>query len=149
MQRDESKFTRILNAVVEGHSYTLAGKGPKENVPSGSQTPKDKCLRQPARLRTPGQNNVRGVRGGNVFGALVAEFGCVDAGKKMLPRAEEDGRYGQVHLIDQRRAKVLSNRCNSAAEADVLPVGGFGCAGKRGVYTIGNKMEDGAAVHGD
>ena len=48
---DELEFTGTVNAVVEGHGageYTLDGAGPEENVPSGSQTPKDGCLRQPA-----------------------------------------------------------------------------------------------------
>ncbi len=48
MLRDESNSTGTLNAALERHSYTLAGKGPEENVPSGSQTPEDRCLRQPA-----------------------------------------------------------------------------------------------------
>jgi hypothetical protein len=47
---NELKFTGTVNAVVEGHGageYTLDGAGPEENVPSGSQTPKGRCLRQP------------------------------------------------------------------------------------------------------
>jgi hypothetical protein len=48
---DELEFTGTVNAVVEGHGggeYTLYGVGPEENVPSGSQTPKGRSLRQPA-----------------------------------------------------------------------------------------------------
>ena len=48
---DELELTGTVNAVVEGHGageYTLCGAGPEENAPSGSQTPKDRCLRQPA-----------------------------------------------------------------------------------------------------
>jgi hypothetical protein len=45
------QFTGTVNAVVERHGageYTPGGAEPEENVPSGSQTPKTGCLRQPA-----------------------------------------------------------------------------------------------------
>src|ERR1035437_6056071 len=54
-----------------------------------------------------------------------------------------------MHLIDKPRLKVLSKRRHSAAEPDVLAIGGFGCAGQGGVNPTVDKMKDGAAVHGD
>src|SRR5260370_12382753 len=54
-----------------------------------------------------------------------------------------------MHLIDERRAKVLSDRGNSAAESDIFVVGGFGRARQHSVNVIGDKVEDGAAIHGD
>ncbi len=50
---DEWEFTGTVNAVVEGHSvreYALDGARPEENVPSGSRTPKEGCMRQSASL---------------------------------------------------------------------------------------------------
>ena len=50
---DGLEFTGTVNALVEGQGareYTLGGAGPEEIVPSGSQTPKDGCLRQTARM---------------------------------------------------------------------------------------------------
>jgi hypothetical protein len=48
---NELEFTGTVKALVDGHGageYTLGSAGPEENVPSGSQTPKKGCLRQPA-----------------------------------------------------------------------------------------------------
>jgi len=44
-------FTGTVNTGVRGHGageYPFDGAEPEENVPSGSQTPKGRCLRQPA-----------------------------------------------------------------------------------------------------
>jgi hypothetical protein len=67
------------------------------------------------RLSALCEDDVRGVRGGNVLGALVAKLRCVDSGKKVLPGAEDNRRNGNVHLVDESRAKVLPNRNDSAA----------------------------------
>jgi hypothetical protein len=51
---DGLEFIGTVNAVVEGKGageYALDGAGPEGNLPSGSQTPKDGCLRQPAKAR--------------------------------------------------------------------------------------------------
>ena len=48
---NELEFTGSVNAVIERHGggeYTLRHPAPEENVPSGTQTPKIGCLRQPA-----------------------------------------------------------------------------------------------------
>jgi hypothetical protein len=48
---NELQFTGTVSAVVEGHGaeeYALDSTEAGENVPSGSQTPKKGCLRQPA-----------------------------------------------------------------------------------------------------
>ena len=47
---EELEFTWTVNAVVGWHGaaeFTHDGAGPEMNVPSGSQTPKVGCLRQP------------------------------------------------------------------------------------------------------
>jgi hypothetical protein len=46
------------------------------------------------------ENHMRSIRCGNVFGALIAEFGCVNSGEKMFPGTEKDRRNGQVHFVN-------------------------------------------------
>jgi hypothetical protein len=42
---------------------------------------------------------MRSILCGNVFDALIAEFGCVNSGEKMFPGTEKDRRNGQVHFV--------------------------------------------------
>jgi len=61
---------------------------------------------------------MRSIRRGNVFAAVIAELG-VNPGEKMFLGTEKDRRNGQVHFVNQPRAKVFSNRRDSSAEPDV------------------------------
>ena len=44
--------------------------------------------------------NVGGVFAGDGFGGSEAEFGEIDSGEEVFAFTEEDGRDGQVHLVD-------------------------------------------------
>jgi hypothetical protein len=66
---------------------------------------------------------VRSVRGGHVFGALIAEFWGVDAGKKVFPGAKEDRGNGEMHLVDQSRAEVLPDGRDTTHKLDVFTIG--------------------------
>src|SRR5256885_2176134 len=98
-------------------------------------------------LLAPCQNDVRGVRRGNVLAALVTELCSVETAEKVLSGAEQDGRNRQVHLVDQSGAQILPDRSDPAAEPDVLAVGCIEGALKCSVDAVGNEVEGRAAVH--
>jgi hypothetical protein len=62
------------------------------SAPWPDQLPREfGCSRAvPRRLSALCEDDVRGVRGGNVLGAFVAKLRCVDSNEKVFPRAEED-----------------------------------------------------------
>jgi hypothetical protein len=43
---------------------------------------------------------MRGLRCRDVFGALIAEFGCVNSGEEIFPGTEKDRRNGKMHFVD-------------------------------------------------
>jgi hypothetical protein len=70
-------------------------------------------------------------------------------GEKMLPGAEEDRGNSNMHLVHQSCTKVLPDRSGPAAEPDVFAAPSVGGSLECSVDTFGNKVEGGAAVHGD
>src|SRR6266478_5945208 len=90
-----------------------------------------------------------GMRSGNVFSDLIAEFACVNSGKKILPGTEQDRRNGQVHFVNETREKVLPDGRDSAAKPDVSIFCCVSGSFKRGMDSVGYEMEGSSSVHGD
>src|SRR5438876_11828282 len=90
---------------------------------------------------------MRGVFRGNVVPALIAELAQVEAGEEVLPGAQEHGRNGEVHLVDEPRAKVLPDRRHATAEPYVLPIGDLRRSRQHSLDAIGDEMKDRAALH--
>src|SRR5262245_60736331 len=80
---------------------------------------------------------------------MIAELPCVDTGKKVFARAEENGGNGEVHLVDETRAQILSDRRDAAAQPDVLTVRSFDGAFQCSVDAIADEVECSPAVHAD
>ncbi len=100
-------------------------------------------------LRAFCDDEVRCVRSGNVFRALIAQLRCVNTFQKTFSCTEEDRRHGQVHLVDKSGAKVLPDRGNPAAKPDILTVRSVNSSFKGGVNAIGDKVEGRASAHVD
>jgi hypothetical protein len=96
-----------------------------------------------------GEDHMHRFFGRGVPGAPKAEFGEVDAGKKMFARAQQDWRLYQVDFVDQSGFEILPDGCDSTTEPDILPVRGFGGAAQRGVNAVGDEMKNRSALHGD
>ena len=92
---------------------------------------------------------MRSVRCRDVFGALIAEFGCVNSGEEIFPGTEKHWRNGKVDFVDQPRAKVLLDCRDSAAKPDVLIFCGVPGSFKSSVNSVRHEMEGSSAIHGD
>ena len=79
--------------------------------------------------------------------AGVAQIHEVETGEERLARAQEDGGDGDVEFIDQAFAKVLPDGGRSAADADILSVGGSASPFQRGVNPVANEMKGRASLH--
>src|SRR5215831_14390717 len=65
------------------------------------------------------------------------------------PLPEHDGGQGQMQLVDQSRAKILTHRLDAAADLHVATIGGLLRLIQRRLDTLGHKDEGGAAFHLD
>ena len=61
------------------------------------------------------ENDVSGVCGRLVFGDAEAEHREVNPGEHCFALPEHDGGQGQMQLVDQSRAKILTHRLDAAA----------------------------------
>ena len=93
------------------------------------------------------QDDVGGAGSGAVFGAAEAEFEHVDAGEKGFAGAEKDGGGCEVEFVDEAGAKILPNRGDTSADADVFSICGGEGAVERGMNAVGDEMKRGAAGH--
>jgi hypothetical protein len=84
-----------------------------------------------------------------MFGALIAEIGCVNTLKQAFSGTEQDRRNGQMHLIYKSCAKILPNSGNPAAKPDILAIRSVNSPFKCGVNAIGDKVEGSASAHHD
>ena len=84
-----------------------------------------------------------------MFGALIAEVGCVNALKQAFSGTEQDRRNGQMHLIDKSCTKILPNSGHPAAEPDILSVRSVNSSFKCAVNAIGDKVEGSTSAHND
>src|SRR5258708_36448912 len=69
--------------------------------------------------------------------------------KKMLTGTEKGWSNGEVHLVDEPRAKVLLNRCRTTANPNISSVGSLGGATQRGMNALRDEVKCRAAVHCD
>jgi hypothetical protein len=72
----------------------------------------------------------------------------VDSREQALARPEQDGRDGEVHLINEARLQVLPDRRHTAAESHVLTPGGVAGALQRFVDAADDEVKRGAALQG-
>src|ERR1700674_4933169 len=84
-----------------------------------------------------------------MLAALEAELWQIDVGEQILPGAKQNRRHRKMHLVDMADAKILSDRCDAAAETDVAALGGLLSACQGGLDAIGDEVESRAALHGD
>src|SRR5262249_11854368 len=95
------------------------------------------------------ENDVGGVCGCLVFGDAEAERRQVNPGEHCFPLPEHDGGQGQMQLVDQSRAKILTHRLDAAADLHVATIGGLLRLIQCRLDTLGHKDEGGAALHLD
>jgi hypothetical protein len=62
---------------------------------------------------------------GFVLDAGIAQGRKIHTFEEALTGAEQDWRYGYVHLIDKAAAKILLEDIDSATNANILASGGF------------------------
>jgi hypothetical protein len=96
-----------------------------------------------------GDDDVSGVRGGNVFGAVIAELWQIDAGEKILASAEEDRGNCEMHLVHEPRLKILADGGGASGNVDVLALGSVDGSFECSADAIGDEVKRSAAVHGD
>src|SRR5262249_15896201 len=95
------------------------------------------------------ENDVGGVCGRLMFGDAEAERWQVNPGEHCFALPEHDGGQGQMQLVDQSRAKILTHRLDAAADLHVATIGGLLRLIQRRLDTLGHKDEGSAAVHLD
>ena len=83
----------------------------------------------------------------DVVDALVAQRTEIDPAQKMLPGPEQDGRDGQVQLVNEAGAEVLPDRGHAATQSDVAAACGVPGLLQRGVNPVGDEMKYRAALH--
>ena len=84
---------------------------------------------------------------GFVLDAGIAQGRKIHAFEESLPGAEQNWRYGYVHLIDKAVAKILLDDVDSATYANIFAIGSFAGAFKCDGNASRHKMEGGAPVH--
>ena len=66
---------------------------------------------------------------------------------KWVARAEQDWRYGDVHLIDKALAKILLDDIDAATHANIFACGGLAGALKSDGSTFRYDVKGRSAVH--
>ena len=84
---------------------------------------------------------------GFVLDAGIAHGGKIYTFEESLTGAEQDWRYGYVHLIDKSVAKILLDDIDSATKANIFAFGGLAGAFKRDGSASRHKVEGGAPIH--
>lgn len=84
---------------------------------------------------------------GFVLDAGIAQGRKIHTFEESLTGAEQDWRYGYVHLIDKALAKILLDDIDSAANANILASGSFPGALKSDGNTFRHEVEGRSAVH--
>src|SRR5580700_10135961 len=99
--------------------------------------------------RLSAENDVGGMLGRLMFGDAVAERRQVDPGEHHFALPEHDRRQGEMQLIDQPGAKILTRRLDATADLHVATIGGLFRLLQRRLDTVGYEDEGGAAFHLD
>jgi hypothetical protein len=79
--------------------------------------------------------------------ALIAQRTNIDTVQQMLAGTKQDGRDGQVQLVDEGSAKILPDRGNAATQPDIATVRRIPRLLQRGVNTVGDEAKHRAALH--
>lgn len=95
------------------------------------------------------QDEVGSVRGGRVFGQVVAEFGKVEVCEEGLAGADEGRGDSEVEIVNEAGAEKLLDGGDAPADANVFAIGGGDGALEGGVDAVGDEMEGGSPSHGD
>ena len=83
----------------------------------------------------------------HVLYALIAQRTNIDTVQQMLAGTKQDGRDGQVQLVDKSSAKILPDRGNAATQPDIAAARGIPRLPQRGVNTVGDEAKHSAALH--
>lgn len=95
----------------------------------------------------PRQNEMGGSRRGFVLDAGIAQGRQVHTFEEALAAAEQDWRYGYVHLVDKAVAKVLLDDIDPATDANIFASGGLPGALKSDDSTFCHEVKGRSAVH--
>ena len=91
------------------------------------------------------------MRGGtsarDVLYALVAQRTGIDTVEQMFARTEQDGRDGQVQLVDEGSAQILPNCGYASTQPDVATGRSIPRLLQRSVNTVGDEPKHRAAFH--
>ena len=90
-----------------------------------------------------------GIRALDMPLAVIAESVDIDAVQQVLAATEEDGRDGDVEVVDEAGLEILADCGCAAAEADVFAFRGVLCLLERGVDAVGDEVEGCAAFHAE
>ncbi len=99
------------------------------------------------RLSLPGKHHMRGKWRPLTPGAGVAEGRKIYTFEQSLAGAEQDGRYGDVHLVDQAVAKILLNDVDAATRSHVFAPCRLAGALERDDRAFGHEVEGRSAFH--
>src|SRR5579864_110427 len=94
-----------------------------------------------------GENDVGGVLARLMFGDTVAERWQVDPGEHCFALPEHDGGQGEMQLVDQPGAKILTHGVDATADLHVATIGGELRLFQGRLDAVGQEDEGGAAFH--
>ena len=83
------------------------------------------------------------------LGNLISLWSVGEIVEEPLAATEQRRRVRQMHLIDQAGSEILLNRRDAAGQPYVLPVGGSDSPLQGRFNPVGDKVEDGSALHRD
>src|SRR6185437_5535387 len=95
------------------------------------------------------ENDVGGVLCRLVFGDAVAERRQVDSGEHRFALSENDRRQGEMQLVDQAGAKILTHRLDATTDLHIATIGGALRLVHRRLDALGHEDEGGATFHDD
>src|SRR5580700_2248888 len=98
-------------------------------------------------LRLLCQHDMRRAWCRDVLRAAITELWQIETGQEMFARPEKRRGNREMHLVDQARMKVLSDRRDPAAQPYVSFTGGVGRPPQRRVDAVGDEVEGRAAAH--
>src|SRR5215467_5685218 len=84
-----------------------------------------------------------------MFGDVVAQRRQVDPGEHCFALPEHDRGKGEMQLVDQPGAKILTHRLDATADLHVATIGSLLRLIQRRLDTVGYEDEGGAAFHLD
>src|SRR3984957_12403829 len=92
---------------------------------------------------------MRGIFARLMFGNAETERRQVDPGEHRFALPEHDRGQGEMQLVDQPGAKILTHRLYATTDLHVAALGGEPRLRQRRLDTVGHEYEGGAALHLD